>query len=120
LRNSLKAALLSAFIFPGSGHILLKKYLQAALLATVATVCLYFLISNSFDMAQAISDKILNGEIQIDEASISSAISEQLANRDTQLINISTYIFVTSWLIGIIHSYMIGKAEHKSNEDLGN
>jgi uncharacterized protein DUF6677 len=108
LRKSIKAALFSAFIFPGSGHLLLKKYVQGVLLVSISTVCLYFLISNTVEIAQEISDKILSSEIPIDVDSIRKAISMQLESRDTQLINISTYLFFICWLISIIDSYRLG------------
>ncbi len=120
LSRSLKAALLSALIFPGSGHLLLKKYVHAALLAGVTVVCLYFLISNILEIAQVISDKILSGEIPADVISISESITIQLSSRNTQLLNISTYALFVIWIIGIIHSYKAGKSGNYSEETLNN
>jgi hypothetical protein len=114
MSKSLKAALLSAFIFPGSGHFFLKKYVQAVLLASVAAVCLCLLLASTIEMAQEISDKILNGEIPMDIVRITEAISIQLANSSIQQINITTSLFFICWLISIIDSYRLGYLEDKS------
>jgi hypothetical protein len=115
MSKSLKAALLSAFIFPGVGHFFLKKYVQGLLLAGIATVCLYLLLVTTIAVAQEISDKILSGEISMDIVRITEAISIQLANSSIQQINITTSLFFICWLVSIIDSYRLGYIEDKGD-----
>ncbi len=109
MKKSTKAALLSAFVFPGVGHIFLKRYIPGAVLAVAAFMALYVLISNVVDKALQIADKIQRGEIQPDIAVITELVSKQPTGTEAQLINIATAILIISWLIGIADSYRVGR-----------
>jgi len=119
LSKSFKAALLSAFIYPGSGHFFLKKPVQGALLAGVATVCLCLLLVTTVEIAQQISDRILSGEIPMDIARITQEILKQLASSSIHQINITTSLIFISWLVSIIDSYRLGSLEDKSDGSSG-
>lgn len=58
MKKPMKAALLSAFIFPGIGHFLLRKYMRGAVLAGAAFAGLYFLIARTVETALQITGKI--------------------------------------------------------------
>ena len=58
MSNALKAALLSALIFPGVGHFSLKKPVQGSLLVGIAGVCLCFLMTAAMAVVQQLSAKI--------------------------------------------------------------
>jgi hypothetical protein len=109
----LKAVLLSALVFPGSGHFLLKSHVKGALLAGVSIVCLYFLMSVSVEMAQEISVKIQAGDIPLDVAKITQALLEQSSSGTAQQANISSLLLVICWLIGIIDSYRVGRSKKR-------
>jgi len=111
--NSLKAVLFSAFVFPGGGHFYLKKHIQGTLLAFISLACLAVLLSTAMEKAQQISDKILAGEIPLDLARITEEVSNQVAAGGTQMADISTYILLICWLVGIVDSYRLGRIQHK-------
>lgn len=110
MNNAIKAALLSAFVFPGAGHVLLKRYITAAVIAGVAFTALYVLISNAVDKAMDIVDQIQRGEIQADVAVITELVAKQPTGSEAQLLNITTAILLIFWLIGVIDAYRIGRA----------
>jgi hypothetical protein len=113
MSKPMKAALLSAFIFPGAGHFFLKKYIPGAILAGTAFVALYFLIAEIIDRALQITDKIQTGEVQLDAAAIAELVSRQPVGTEAQLLDIVTGVLIISWLIGIVDSYRIGHARDK-------
>ena len=113
MNRALKAALLSAFVFPGSGHFFLKSYLKGALLAGIASACLFFLLSTTIEIAQEISLRIEAGEIPLEVSRITEAISEQSASSGTLQANISTFLLIICWLVGIIDSYRVGQVPTK-------
>ena len=113
MSKSLKAALLSALVFPGIGHFSLKKPLQGSLLSGIATVCLYFLLTAVVDVAQRLSVKIQSGEVPFDVTKISELVSQQLAGSDGQLVNIPSLLLVICWVVGVIDSYRIGWSQEK-------
>jgi len=109
----MKAALSSAFVFPGAGHFFLKKYMTGAVLAGTALASLYLLISETVDQVLQITDKIQHGEVPLNVAAITALVSKQTGN-ETQLINIASTVLIILWLIGIADSYRIGRRQDKS------
>ena len=114
----MKAALLSAFVFPGVGHFLLKKYIPGAVLAGTAFAGLYFLIAKTVERALQIAEKIQSGEVQLDAATITELVSKQATGTEAQLLNIAAAVLFVSWLIGIVDSYRVGRAQDK-HVDIG-
>lgn len=109
----LKAALLSALVFPGVGHFSLKKPLQGSMLAGIAIVCLYFLLTAVVDIAQGLSVRIQSGEVPLDVTKISELLSQQLAGSDGQLVNIPSLLLVICWTVSVVDSLRIGWAQEK-------
>jgi hypothetical protein len=114
MSKSLKAALLSALVFPGSGHFMLKKHAMGTLLAGVSVVCIYIFLSTALEIAQELSLKIQTGEIPLDVAMMTQAIATQIAAADTGYVDISTYVLAACWLLGIADSYRVGRLQDKS------
>lgn len=114
----MKAALLSAFVFPGVGHFLLKKYIRGAVLAGTAIAGLYLLIAKTVEMALQVTEKIQSGEALLGAATITELVSEQATATETQLLNIAAAVLIISWLVGIVDSYRVGRAQDK-NVDVG-
>jgi hypothetical protein len=104
VKKSTKAALLSAFVFPGVGHIYLKKYMPGALLAGASFAAITYLMSAAVERVLQISDKIQTGDVQLDVDAIAELVSVQSSGADTLLINIATAAFIICWLAGIVDS----------------
>jgi len=107
----MKSALLSAFIFPGVGHIYLKRYIAGALLAGTAFIALYFVITAAVERALQIVDKIQSGEIQPDVEVITELVAKQPIGTEAQLTTIAMAVLIIAWLIGIVDSYRIGRLQ---------
>ena len=115
MNKPVKAALLSALVFPGVGHFFLKKYIAGGVLAGTALVALYVLVSAAVERAVQITDKIQRGEVQLDVAaldfaSIAELVSSQPAGPEDQLLNIATAALLVCWLVGIVDSWRVGRA----------
>lgn len=109
----MKAALLSAFVFPGAGHFLLKKYVAGAVLAGIALAGLYYLIAKTVEKALRIAEKIQSGEVQLDAETITELVAKQATGTDAQLLDIAAAVLFVSWLIGIADSYRVGRTRDK-------
>ena len=118
MNKPMKAALLSAFVFPGVGHFLLKRYIPGAFLAGAAFAGLYFLIAKTLERALQVTEKIQSGEVQPDVATITELASKQAMGTEAQLLNIAAAVLFISWLIGIVDSYRVGRAQD-TNVDVG-
>ena len=117
MSKSIKAALLSALVFPGAGHFYLKRYLAGLLLTGATFAAIYFMISSTVQRAFEISDKILRSNAQLDIASITQAASQNSAGADTQLLNIATAAITICWLIAIIDSYRSGRLADNNDKN---
>ena len=113
MSHAMKAALFSAFIFPGSGHFLLKKHVRGALLAGVTILCVWVLLSIALEKAQEISLKIQSGEIPFDLGRITEEASKLAASSGTLQADIATYLLAICWLVGIVDAYRVGRLKDK-------
>lgn len=115
MKLSYKAALFSALLYPGSGHLLLKHYPMGILLAGTATSCLGVLLVRALAIAGTISDKILSGEIPLDILPINSEIATRLAASGSSTATIATWLLVVSWLAGSVDAFRLGRQRDAAN-----
>ena len=115
MKKSNKAVLFSALVFPGAGHLILKKYISAAILACASLAALYLIIANMLERAQQIADKILSGEVAPDAAAITELLSRQPTGSESQLLDAAWVVLIISWLIAIVDSYRCGRAQEKTD-----
>ena len=117
MRKSLKAALFSALLFPGSGHFLLRKQVRGALLAGISIVCLYLLVADALAIAQQISDEILSGQIPLDSARLTEEVSRRSAESGGLRATVSTYLLLACWLVGIADSFRVGWLQDRADKE---
>jgi len=113
MNRAIKAALLSALLFPGLGHFFLKKYIAGTVLAGATFAGLYILVAQAVESALQITERIQNGEIPPDVVKLTKLVSEQSAGADVQLLNIATAVLIICWVAGIVDAYRIGCAQDK-------
>jgi len=120
--------MLSAIVFPGVGHIFLKKYFVGSSFIAIAGVMLTIFIQYVFQVSEKVVDTLF---IQIEQGQLSPDINDALtrvfslvhqfmAENITEippsaLLSISPKsaldIFAIIWLISIIDAYRLGKNE---------
>jgi hypothetical protein len=115
VRYSIKAALLSGLVFPGVGHLYLKRYLRGVLLAAGAAALSYFIVSVAVNSAFDIAGKIQNGDVPLNVESISELVSRDSQGSENST-DIATMALFALWVIGIVDSYRQGRARDKSKE----
>ncbi len=111
MNKSTKALLFSALLFPGCGHYYLKKPIIGGFLTVISVVCLSVFTISVFRLAEAISDKILNGEIAPDIIEITAAMTKGLADTGLHQLNLLTITIFSCWIVGMVDSYRIGRKE---------
>jgi hypothetical protein len=115
MKQSYKAALFSALVYPGSGHLMLKLYPMGLLLAGTATGCLGVLVFRAFAIAGTISDRILMGDIPLDIVRINEEISMQIAAGGSTMITIATWLLVFCWLAGTVDAFRLGRRQDRAD-----
>ena len=76
------------------------------------------MIAKTVERALQIAEKIQSGETQLDAATIIDLVSKQATGTEAQLLNIAAAVLFVSWLIGIVDSYRVGRAQDK-HVDIG-
>lgn len=115
MKKSTKALLLSAFVCPGAGHLLLnKKHIGFALMAA-SFLALFVITSKAVEKAKVISVQIANGEVPYDMEVIKDLIAKSQTPQEIQLINLMTLVFIFAWVIGVFDSYRTAKMQETSN-----
>lgn len=119
MKSSTKAVLLSLFLFPGSGHVYLKKYAVGGVLITASLAAIYYLLLAIVDKATRVSEMILSGEVRLDVISITQALSKQTTAADSQSLKVATAVLVVCFLVGILDAYRLGRASDKIDRAAG-
>ena len=117
MTKSLKAALISGLVFPGAGHIYLKKYLVGVVLLLVAGASVYSLSITVVDTALSVANQIESGNIAMDENAISRSI-EQTSQSSSTASNLAYVALMLSWVIGIVDSYRVGRDIEKTKNEM--
>jgi hypothetical protein len=115
MKKSVKAALMSALIVPGAGHLYLRRHLMGGVLVGATLIALYILVSSALEKAQAITDKILSGEVQPDILAIAELVRNQSQGGDAPLVEFAIPAVIIAWLIGIIDSFRVGRLQENTH-----
>lgn len=114
MKKTEKAFLLSVLVFPGTGHVLLKRYIAGFSIIIIALAASYFVIYGLINQALEIADKIKSGETSPDLSVILELLSHQSASAEVQSINTSMVVLLVAWLVGVVDSYRVGWYQNKA------
>ncbi|MEP1447684.1 MAG: hypothetical protein ABJK37_16385 [Paraglaciecola sp.] len=109
MHKATKAALISAFIFPGGGHFFLKSKLRGGVFAVFSVACLWALMSFLMDIANDISEKLVNREIPFDVSTVMAEISSQLSGSAGEMPHYTSLLLLGCWVLSIIDSFVLGR-----------
>lgn len=103
-----KAALYSALLFPGWGHLYLKKYKRGILIILLATAGILFICWSIIQTAQKIlkATPLKNGNVDI--IAIVNLFMNSLKEVDSIFLIILIMIILL-WIFSIIDAYLLGK-----------
>lgn len=113
MNKSVKAILLSAFLYPGAGHFFLKKYVFSALFAAAFSIPLLFIFSSIISKAQQIAEQLNSGQIPFDSAAIVAAATTATTELVDQELGFNLYMLIIIWVIAIIDAYRLSRKEIK-------
>jgi len=108
MKKSSKAALLSALIFPGAGHLFLKSYLRGFGLLLASLAALSVVVVRAYQKAQLIVDQIVSGSVPMDSGAITQAVANSTTSADNLTDNTLVIVLAVCWLAGILDSYRLG------------
>lgn len=109
VKNSMKAALLSCLVFPGAGHVYLKRLTLGLLLSVGSAVALYFVVSNAVQAALEVAEQIQEPGAPLGVDAILELVSQQ-SRRAEESSRVAIIALFVLWFIGIFDSYRVGRA----------
>jgi len=112
VKKSTKAVLLSGLVFPGLGHLYLKRWMAGILLSGVAAVATYYIGSVVMDTAFVVAQKIESGSAPTDINTIAALVAQQTSGTE-QATNLAETVWLACWVIGIVGSWWQGRAQDK-------
>ncbi|HEY8941868.1 MAG TPA: hypothetical protein VIM59_16845 [Cellvibrio sp.] len=106
-----RAAIASAFIFPGAGLFLLKHYVRGCIFALPATIIIVLMFKNLFSTAIAINEQLQRqaerGIFSFDVVAISHQLHSSIFA--SPYWQDGKWLLLASWLLSIASSYFAGK-----------
>ncbi len=103
-----KALLLSVLVYPGAGHIFLKKRQMGVLLIVLTTIALSVVFYETIQISSQIVSNLSNNEIA--QLSVMQ-LSEMVRQLDGGNIKSATIAVLILWIIGIVDSYRCSRQQ---------
>lgn len=106
MKKPVNAILLSALVFPGAGHVYLKKTKTGLTLISLTLLSLIYIIADIMDRAFDVVEQIQMGNVPPDTATITAMVEQQPGG---EWLGMASYTIVICWLFGIVGCYLLGK-----------
>ncbi|MCX5849821.1 MAG: DUF5683 domain-containing protein [Deltaproteobacteria bacterium] len=117
MKVSYKAALISAFVFPGAGQFYLKKYWRGLIIMFLVATGLGYIIWSATIAALSIIDnavvKLQGGTTNLQE--LSTVAGSKMSNTDPYHDAV-LFVIVCFWIFSIVDAYIIGKEREVQDE----
>lgn len=109
MSNTMKGILFSAFIFPGTGQIILAKYMRGAVYFAIAFVsgilCVTAIVRQAMVVLQAFVER---GEVvTIPKAMV--VVAEASTYSSSLFFRLSFLVFFCCWLVSILDAWKTGR-----------
>lgn len=108
MSKALKAALLSALVFPGVGQLSTGEKKRGWFIISIAILFLYFIVSQLLQKAHLAIAEMQNKGIVMDMESISNISAKLSRFSDNPTLNILLISFIIFWIYAIFDAYQMG------------
>jgi len=102
MKKSIKAALLSALIFPGVGQLATGKKTKGWGFIVSTLIIVYLMISEIIKKAKQVINDMQESGVAINTESVSQATSQMNGFSDNTYLNMLLVTFIIIWLLSII------------------
>ena len=116
MKNSLKAALLSALVLPGAGQIMLKRYSSGSFFALISMVTLSVIVSKIIKLSSVIAAKINSGALDESSNGLIGIVSNSMVEANTGVMNTAFLIYMGVWILSILDAYRVGDLVDKKQD----
>ena len=107
MSRSTIALLLSAVVFPGAGHLYLKRRGRALLFIVPALVAVAYFIMDVTRRASDIVDQIMSGSMGTDPMAIAARLEQ--AGPTSFLLDLAMYVMLACWIGAAFDAWLLGR-----------
>ena len=101
------ALLLSALVFPGAGHLYLKRRGRALLFIVPTLAALAYFLVDAVGRAGAMADQILSGSLGADPVAIAAKLEQ--AGPTPFLLDLAMYVMLACWIAAAVDAWLLGR-----------
>ena len=108
MSRSTTAALLSLLVFPGAGHLYLKRRQRALAFIVPTVVAAGYFVIDATHRATDMANQIMSGSMGMDPAAIAAKLEQ--AGPTSFLVDLSTYVMLACWIAAAVDAWLLGRA----------
>jgi hypothetical protein len=108
MNRSVKAALISALVFPGAGHLYLKRRARACLFLLPTVVAVVVFLNDAIEQATKIAGEIMAGTMSADPVAMAARLEQQ---GGSTLATVAAGVMVVCWIGAAVDAYMLGRGQ---------
>jgi len=109
MKAKTKAVLISALLFPGLGHFVLKRAMRACLFIVPTLLAIGVLLRTTLALADRLVAEIQSGALPLDIPLIMERISA--AGGDDTSTNVASLVIVVCWLGSILDAWWLERGK---------
>jgi TM2 domain-containing membrane protein YozV len=107
MKKSTVAVLLSLLVFPGAGHVYLKRGVRALAFIVPTLAAGVYIIRQAFEQANKIVDQLTAGTLAVDPVAMAAQIEQSSGN--TTMANVASAVLLICWLGATIDAWWLAR-----------
>ena len=107
MSRSTTALLVSALVFPGAGHLYLKRRGRALLFIVPSVVAVIYFLTDAMRRAGAMADQIMSGALGTDPVAIAARLEQ--AGATSGLLDLAIYVMLACWIGAAVDAWLLGR-----------
>jgi hypothetical protein len=107
MSRSTIALLLSALVFPGAGHLYLKRRGRALLFIVPSVVAVGYFLMDAMQRAGALADQIMSGSLGTDPVAIAAKLEQ--AGPTSSLVDLAMYVMLACWIGAAVDAWLLAR-----------
>ena len=107
MKKSTVAVLLSLLVFPGAGHVYLRRRARGLAFLAPALLAALYVFNQAVNEANKIVDQVLAGTTALDPAAMAAQIEQSSGN--TMLANVASAVMLICWVGSALDAWMLAK-----------
>lgn len=109
MKRSIKAALMSALLFPGSGHVMLGRTKRGLLFLLPCLLAAIYVGTYALQSANQVLQQIDSGALPLDPQRIAEQIASSPGS-EAPFMTAAVLVIVLAWAGSIVDAFLIGDA----------